>query len=366
MHLHGREAAGKGIVAAKSANNPRLDPRRVHPMEARIAEEVPDGSGWQYEPKWDGFRCLVFRSGDRAELYGKSGKTLTIYFPEIVEALKRVKAKTFVADGELVVPVGGRLSFDALQARLHPAKSRQQRLARETPALLILFDLLADETASLMNEALPIRRAGLEILLKSAAPDSRLRLSPFTRTRREAMKWLAEAGKGALDGIIAKRIDQAYMSGERAMLKIKHLKTADCVVGGFRYGTGSRLVGSLLLGLFDELGKLDHVGFTSGISDEDRPALTRKLEKLKGGEGFSGGKPGGPSRWSTERSGEWVPVKNKLVAEVRYDHVTGGRFRHGTRFLRWRPDKPVRSCTFDQLARETEASGLAAELIPRD
>ncbi len=350
----------------KSRGAQELDPRSVHPMEARIAEEVPAGSGWQYEPKWDGFRCLAFRSNDRAVLYGKSGKPLTVYFPEIAETLLRVKAKSFVADGELVIPIDGRLSFDALQARLHPAKSRQQRLARETPALLILFDLLAEGNRSLMDETLPVRRARLEALLKSLPPGSRLRLSPFTRERADAMKWLAGAGQGALDGIIAKRMDQPYLSGERAMLKIKHLKTADCVVGGFRYGTGSRLVGSLLLGLFDDEGKLDHVGFTSGISDQDRPALTRKLEKLKGGEGFSGDKPGGPSRWSTERSGEWVPVKNKLVAEVRYDHVTGGRFRHGTRFLRWRPDKPVKSCTFDQFTRERQTSPLAAGLLAND
>lgn len=329
-----------------------------------MAEVLPEGSGWQFEPKWDGFRCLAFRSGDQVALYAKSGKPLTLYFPEIVDALGRAPAKAFVVDGELVVPQDSHLSFDALQARLHPAESRRQKLARETPALLLLFDLLAEGGKVLVKELLPDRRQRLELLFKS--PNPRLRLSPFTREQDKASEWLAQAGQGALDGIIAKRTDQPYLCGERAMLKIKHHKTADCVVGGFRYGTGSRLVGSLLLGLFDDEGRLDHVGFTSGISDDVRAALTRKLEKLKGGPGFSGGKPGGPSRWSTERSGEWVPIKNKLVAEVRYDHVTGHRFRHGTRFLRWRPDKAIRSCTFEQLELETRPSRLAAKMLKID
>ena len=189
-----------------------------------------------------------------------------------------------------------------------------------------------------------------------------LRLSPFTRDRGEAEAWLQRAG-GALDGVVAKRLDGTYESGERAMLKVKRMRSADCVVGGFRYGTDSKLVGSLLLGLFDHQGLLDHVGFTSAISSEDRESLTRRLEALKGPPGFTGRAPGGPSRWSTERSGEWEPLRHELVVEVRYDHVTGDRFRHGTRLLRWRSDKAPRQCTFEQLEREARPSKLVREAI---
>jgi ATP-dependent DNA ligase len=328
-------------------------------MEARMAETLPAVGGWQFEPKWDGFRCLAFRDGDRVALFSKSGTKLAPYFPEILAALLTLEAKRFVLDGELVIPVGKALSFDALQARLHPAESRRRKLAAQTPALLILFDLLADD-ASRLDEDLPRRRERLEKLLDRAA--GRLRLSPYTRSAPRAKAWLAKAGQGALDGVIAKPLGP-YVMGERAMLKVKHLKTADCVVGGFRYASGSRQVGSLLLGLYNEQGLLDHVGFTSGIAAAQRAALTAKLEKLKGGPGFTGNAPGGPSRWSTERSGEWVPLKPVLVAEVRYDHVTGDRFRHGTKFLRWRPDKPARACRFDQLAVEARPSRLIAGLL---
>src|ERR1051326_3105950 len=301
-------------------------------MEAKIAEAVPGGKGWQFEPKWDGFRCLSFRDGPKVALQAKSGKDLTVYFPEVAAAMTHLASRRFVLDGELLIPIGEVLSFDALQARLHPAESRRRKLAAETPALFMAFDLLAVDDENLLDRPLSERRRQLEKML-AKLPD-RLRLSPFTRSAATARGWLAKAGQGALDGVIAKELNGPYRMGERVMLKIKHLKTADCVVGGFRYASGSREVGSLLLGLFNRDGKLDHVGFTSGISDENRPVLTRKLEALKGGRGLTGNAPGGPSRWSTERSGEWVPVKNKLVAEVRYDHVTGGRFRHGTRFLR--------------------------------
>jgi ATP-dependent DNA ligase len=336
-----------------------LDPRRTHPMEARVAESLPEGKGWQYEPKWDGFRCLAFRDGGSVALYSKSGTLLTPYFPEIAAALKAPAARRFVLDGELVIPLGKALSFEALQARLHPAESRRKKLAAETPALFVLFDLLADGK-SLVEKELPQRRTRLEALLPKAY--DRLRLSPYTREAKRARAWLARAGQGALDGVIAKPLGP-YVMGERAMLKIKHLKSADCVVGGFRYATGSRQVGSLLLGLYNEEGLLDHVGFTSGIADSERPALTKKLEALKGGPGFTGKAPGGPSRWSSERSGEWVALKPRLVAEVRYDHVTDQRFRHGTRFLRWRPDKRPAACTFDQLRVEKRPSNVIAALL---
>ncbi|MDB5498360.1 MAG: ATP-dependent ligase [Phenylobacterium sp.] len=319
------------------------------PMEAKLTEALPTDPGWRFEPKWDGFRCLAFRAGDEVELRAKSGKPLGRYFPDMVAAVKALPVERFVVDGELTISVNGELSFDALQMRLHPAESRVRKLAAETPATLVLFDCLADASGrSLVDAPLTQRRAALEALFARFKRPERLRLSPGTEAVEEARAWLAQTG-AALDGVVAKRLDGPYVSGERAMLKIKRMRTADCVVGGFRYQQGSRLVGSLLLGLYDAAGKLDHVGFTSTITDAERPALTRRLEKLAGGPGFTGSAPGGPSRWSGERSAEWTPLKPELVAEVRYDHVTGDRFRHGTKLIRWRPDKAPRQCTFEQL-----------------
>ena len=337
-----------------------LSPARTHAMEAHTADALPSGA-WQFEPKWDGFRCLTFKDGGKVELMAKSGKSLTRYFPEVAAALAALPG-SWVLDGELVIPVGTVLSFDALQMRLHPAQSRINKLAVETPAVLVLFDLLAQGKTDFTGEPLAARRAALERLVARFKKAERLRLSPYTRSRAAARQWLRQAGRGTLDGVIAKPLD-VYACGERAMVKVKNLKTADCVVGGFRYATGSRLVGSLLLGLFNDQGKLDHVGFTSGFADQDRAGLTKKLLALKDAPGFSGNAPGGPSRWSTERSAAWVPLKNRLVAEVRYDHVTDGRFRHGTKFLRWRPDKAVASCTFDQLQPEARPSRLIAALF---
>jgi ATP-dependent DNA ligase len=330
------------------------------PMEARIVDALPEEEGWQFEPKWDGFRCLAFRDGNDVALQAKSGKPLTRYFPEMVEALVALPLKRFVLDGELAIPVGDTLSFDALQLRLHPAESRVRKLSAETPSILILFDCLYTEKAGvLLENTLTERRQALEQFYGAAGAAPALRLTDYTRDRKTADDWLAHAA-GALDGIVAKRIEAPYLAGERAMLKLKHLRSADCVVGGFRYATGSKRVGSLLLGLYNPEGKLDHVGFTSGFANEDRAALTKKLEKLKGGPGFTGDAPGGPSRWSTERSAEWVPLKSKLVVEVRYDHVTGGRFRHGTKLLRWRPDKAPRQCTVEQLQEEARPRLLYA------
>jgi ATP-dependent DNA ligase len=324
-------------------------PLDLPPMEARLVDDLPEEPGWQFEPKWDGFRCLAFRAGEEVELRAKSGKPLARYFPEMTAMLRRLQPRRFVLDGELVIPLGETLSFDALQMRLHPAESRVKKLAAETPAVLILFDLLATPRGeSLLQTRLMHRRAALEAFFQSVASDNGVRLSPFTRDIAEARRWL-EASGGALDGVIAKRIDGIYQPGERAMLKVKRRRTADCVVGGFRYERNSRLVGSLLLGLYNNEGKLDHVGFTATLHDRDREALTRQLEGLIMPPGFTGNAPGGPSRWSTERSGEWQPVRPELVVEVRYDHVSGGRFRHGARLLRWRPDKAPRQCTFEQI-----------------
>jgi ATP-dependent DNA ligase len=329
----------------------------VPPMEAKSVDSLPDGGGWQFEPKWDGFRCLVFRDGPEVHLQSKSGKPLGRYFPEVVDRVLSMEADRFVLDGELIIPVGGVLSFDALQLRLHPAESRVKKLAAETPAQLMLFDLLFFRETSYLAAPLEMRRRSLEIL-HSAEDGDDLLLSPFTEDPAVAQGWLDMAG-GSLDGVIAKRRDGVYEAGERAMLKIKQLKTADCVVGGFRYGTGSKTVGSLLLGLFNAEGKLDHVGFTSSFGNEDKEALTARLEALVGEPGFTGDAPGGPSRWATERSGEWQPLRHEMIAEVRYDHVSGNRFRHGTKFLRWRPDKAPEQCGFDQLQQESAALATA-------
>jgi ATP-dependent DNA ligase len=333
------------------------------PMEAKLVDVLPEEPGWQFEPKWDGFRCLAFRAGDEVDLRAKSGKPLSRYFPEVVARLGALRPGRFVIDGELAIPQGDTLSFDALQLRLHPAESRIRKLSAETPAILILFDcLMTPEGEVLLDRPLTERRAALEKFFASLGKAEGLRLSPYTRKAAEAGKWLAKAG-GALDGVVAKRLDGPYVSGERAMLKVKRLRTADCVVGGFRYGTDSDLVGSLLLGLYNDEGKLDHVGFTSTISNAERPALTKRLERLKGDPGFTGDAPGAPSRWSTERSTEWVPLRPELVVEVRYDHVTGGRFRHGTKLLRWRPDKAPEQCTFEQMQEEARPSKLIREIL---
>ncbi len=344
----------------ESAEKLTLSPP-LPPMEAKLVDALPPGPGWQFEPKWDGFRCLVFRDGGEVELQSKAGKPLGRYFPEVVEIVRRLAPDRFVIDGELVIPIGGVLSFDALQMRLHPAESRIRKLSAQTPAQLMLFDCLADpRDASLIGRPLSERREALERLHEGEKTPS-LQLSPFTEHRALAQTWLDQAG-GDLDGVVAKRRDGVYEPGERAMLKIKQMRTADCVVGGFRYAAKKREVGSLLLGLYNEEGKLDHVGFTSAIPAEDRPALTRRLEALVEAPGFTGNAPGGPSRWSTERSGDWEPLRPELVAEVRYDHVTGNRFRHGTKFLRWRRDKAPEQCRFDQLEHEARPAALAATL----
>jgi ATP-dependent DNA ligase len=323
------------------------------PMEALSVDEVPAGPEWQYEPKWDGFRCRVFRDGDDIALQSKSGKPLTRYFPDVVEAVRALKAKSFVLDGEIVVPDGRAFSFDALLQRIHPAASRIKKLSEDTPALLIVFDILADGGGVLINEVLPERRKRLEAFARTYFKSKSVRLSPSTTELADAKKWLSRVG-ATLDGIVAKRRDVPYSSGDRTgMQKIKNHRSADCVVGGFRYNEGKPVVGSLLLGLYDKDGKLNHVGFTSNIPRDDKPALTKKLEKLIAPPGFTGNAPGGPSRWSTERSAEWQPLKPKLVVEVGYDHFSGGRFRHGTSLLRFRPDKSPKQCTMDQVKQKT-------------
>jgi ATP-dependent DNA ligase len=326
-------------------------------MEALPARELPAGPEWQYEPKWDGFRCLAFRDRKRIELMSKGGKPLTRYFPELVQALSALEAKKFVIDGEIVIPVDGTLSFDQLLMRIHPAASRVKKLSESTPCVFIVFDLLVDGRGlSLVKLPLEERREKLEQFAKKFLRGREtIRLSPVTKDLSVARKWFHMGV--ALDGVIAKRRDLAYQSGERTgMQKIKRQRTADCVVGGFRYLEKEKLVGSLLLGLYNEEGELDHVGFTSSIKDEDRVALTKKVEGIIKSPGFTGKTPGGLSRWSTKRSAEWQPIAPKLVVEVQFDHFTGGRFRHGTKFLRWRPEKDPRDCTLKQVERENRSA----------
>ena len=316
------------------------------PMEAKSAAELPEGEGWWFEPKWDGFRCLVFKDGEEVQLQSKSGKPLTRYFPEVVEAVRKARPKRFILDGELLVAAGGAFSFEALQMRLHPAQSRIDRLARETPAVLTAFDLLlSPDGRDLRGEPLKERRRLLALLIAEIG-EAWVTLTPGAADRKLAQSWIDE---GRLEGVVAKRLDDPYREGERAMVKVKRLRTADCVVGGFRYASNSRVVGSLLLGLYDDRGLLDHVGFTSGLSAADKPALTKRLEALKGEPGFTGDRPGGPSRWSNERSAQWTPLRPELVVEVSFDHVSGGRFRHGTRLLRFRPDKAPDQCRMIQI-----------------
>ena len=358
-------AAGSGTTTVRRVLAAAMlpVPTDTATMEARLVDDLPDGDGWQFEPKWDGFRCLAFRDGDTVELHAKSGKPLGRYFPEIVEALRALPVERFVVDGELAIPSGDSLSFDALQMRLHPAESRVRRLSHETPAIYILFDCLVGlDVASLADAPLSRRREALEAFFTALGSQPRLRLSPYTRSAAEARKWFGRVG-GALDGVVAKPLDGPYVPGERAMLKVKQQRTADCVVGGFRYATGGPQVGSLLLGLYDAAGLLDHVGFTSMISNAERPALTKRLEALVEAPGFTGSKPGGPSRWSNGRSADWRPLRPELVVEVGYDQVTGGRLRHGARLLRWRPDKAPSQCTFEQLQLEARPSRLVAGIL---
>ena len=336
-------------------------PVDLAPMEAETAARAPRGEGWQYEPKWDGFRCLAFRDGDDVELRSKAGKPLARYFPDVVEALRALPAKRFVLDGEIVVPVDGALSFDELLLRIHPAASRVRKLAAANPALFVAFDvLLATRGGALVDRPLRERRAKLEEMAgRLFGEGTRVLLSPATADEAEAKGWLGRVA--GLDGVVAKRLDEPYRPGERAMVKVKNLRSADCVVGGFRYASKGREVGSLLLGLYGDDGLLHHVGFCSALKSADKPEITRMLEARKGAPGFTGRAPGGPSRWSTERTGEWEPLRTGLVVEVQYDHFSGGRFRHGTRFLRWRPDKEPRQCRMAQVEKESRSSlGLLA------
>ena len=330
------------------------------PMEAKLVAGLPAEPGWQFEPKWDGFRAIIFRRGRDVEILSKAGKSLARYFPEIVGVIAAIPCDRFTLDGELILPVGDVLSFDALQARLHPAPSRIARLSRDTPAQLMLFDCLGLPGRDLLAEPLANRRPLLEAFHRRHGGPSLL-LSACSHDVAAARRWLARSG-GALDGVVAKRLDEPYRPGERAMLKVKHHRTADCVVGGFRRADSGG-VASLLLGLYDDEDRLNHVGFTSGIVAAERLALLRRLEPLIAAPGFTGKAPGGPSRWNGGKESAWEPLRNELIVEVLYDQVTGQRFRHGTKLLRWRPDKAPSQCRMEQLVYELRPAELATLAI---
>jgi ATP-dependent DNA ligase len=367
------------------------------PAEAKSVKDLPREAGWLYEPKWDGFRCLAFRRDDEVVLQSKAGQPLGRYFPEIVAALLALPARKFVLDGEIVIRQGGGLDFDALLQRIHPAASRIQRLSRETPATYMVFDLVVNAKGrSLAAAPLSARRMALQEFAAgnlSEEPDrrrskkatlhptlrsggERIMLSPASSDFATAEKWMHEGAASGWDGVVAKRLNCEYMSGERTgMVKIKRIRTADCVVGGFRWARRAKnssdetanskkadsenagprkrpteKVGSLLLGLYNKNGELDHIGFSASFTREERKKLKSILKPFMGGTGFSGKAPGGPSRWTRDaRDTEWFPLKPKLVGEFQYDHFSGGRFRHGTKFLRWRPDKKPEQCTMEQI-----------------
>lgn len=333
---------------------PRLDlplPVPYPPMEARRSEIIPEAGDWLYEPKWDGFRALVFRDGDQVAIQSKAGQPLGRYFPELVAEFRNLRTKRFILDGEIVVPVEGKLSFDDLLLRIHPAESRVRKLSEEIPAEYFAFDLLYEGSRKHPIASLPIekRRELLERFFHTIPDDVSIKLSPATPDRAIAEDWFRHYGQQGLDGVIAKRMGEPYRSGEReGMVKIKRFRTADCVVGGFRLSSEGTGVGSLLLGLYDDEGNLRFVGHTSSFNRKEREELEAILEPKKGDNPFAVRVPGGPSRWASERSSAWEPLRPELVCEVQYDYFNQGRFRHGTKFIRWRPEKKPESCTIDQ------------------
>ena len=335
----------------------------IEPMLAKLAEELPDGDTFLFEPKWDGFRAIVFCGGDE-DLFIQSRdlRPLDRYFPELHDALVAALPKGCVIDGEVVIATPTGLDFDLLQLRLHPAASRVAKLAKETPASFVAFDLLAVGGESVMEASQEQRRAQLEALLARAARP--IHLTPMTRDPAVAARWLKEFEGAGLDGVIAKPQDAAYQPGKRAMIKVKHARTADCVVAGFRWHkTGEGIIGSLLLGLYDDKGTLHHVGVTSAFSMTVRKQLAEELEPLRKNamqdhpwrawmqaeEHMGKRMPGGQSRWSAGKDLSWEPLRIERVCEVKYDHLQGDRFRHATIFIRWRPDKQPKDCRYDQL-----------------
>jgi ATP-dependent DNA ligase len=325
----------------------------IEPMLAQLKPEIPRGEDWRYEPKWDGFRALVFFDGASAYLQSRDLKPLARYFPELQADLERVLAHPMVLDGEIVIVTNDGLDFDALLMRIHPAESRVRKLAAETPSSFVAFDLLAIGGDDLRARPFADRRIKLESALASASKP--LYVTPMTNDFDMASRWFAEFEGAGLDGVVAKRADEPYRPGVRSMLKIKHLRTADCVVGGFRWYKGSegKAVGSLLLGLYDDQGVLHHTGHTASFKGPERIELVTKLAPYRTDdedEGFGGGRtPGAQSRWTGGKDVSWIRLRPELVCEVTFDHLQGERFRHAATFRRWRPDKPPEQCKYDQL-----------------
>jgi ATP-dependent DNA ligase len=330
-------------------------PLDMEPMLSAISEAgIPKGEGWQYEPKWDGFRTLVYRDGEEVALMSRGGRAMTRYFPEVLPAFRKLSTSRLVLDGELVVAGANGLDFGALQQRVHPAESRVKMLAEATPAWFIAFDLLADGDEDLRSLPLGERRKRLEKLLKGVKPP--IFVTPYTRDPKKAEDWFDKFEGAGLDGVIAKSWDGTYVPGKRLWVKIKHKRTADCVVIGWRKTSDGKTLGALLLGLYDKKGNIHYVGHTSSFSAAERKELIQKLKPLETEitdeewRANPGRMPGGLSRWSRGKDTEWVAIKPELVCEVSYDKLEAGeRFRHATGFLRWRTDKPPKKCGFDQI-----------------
>jgi ATP-dependent DNA ligase len=324
-------------------------------MLAKSVKDMPAG-GVLYEPKWDGFRCIVFRDGDEVELGSRNERPLTRYFPDIVDAVKVALPERCVVDGEIVIAQQGRLDFEALQMRLHPAESRVRKLATETPAEFVAFDLLALGDEDLTSTPFAQRRVMLE---KHLTPTDAVHLTPATEDVGTAKQWFADFEGAGLDGVIAKPVDLTYRQDERVMFKIKHERTADCVLAGFRWHKSGPIVGSLLLGLYDETGALRHIGVAASFPMARRKELVDELAPLRDDAGTNhpwyaekGWGPGGAtSRWNAGKDLSFEPLRPELVVEVAYDYMEGSRFRHTAQFRRWRPDRDPKSCTFDQLDR---------------
>nr|WP_283251220.1 ATP-dependent DNA ligase [Rhabdothermincola salaria] len=334
----------------------------VKPMLAKAADRLPEGDGWHFEPKWDGFRCIVFRDGDELELGSRNERPLTRYFPELVAALSAALPDRGVVDGEIVIATPDGLDFDALQQRIHPAASRVDRLAAETPASFVAFDLLALDDADLMGRPLAERRALLEAALAGVRPP--VHLTPATTDRAIAEDWFVRFEGAGLDGVMAKALDGVYTPDKRSQLKVKHQRTADVVVAGYRRHKSGDGIGSLLLGLHDDGGRLHHVGVATSFTARRRGELVDEVAPYerdaladhpwRGWGGAAGGAeptrmPGAPSRWNAKKDLSWHPLRPELVAEVAYEHLQGDRFRHATRLVRFRPDRDPASCTYGQL-----------------
>jgi ATP-dependent DNA ligase len=336
-------------------------PPPVSPMLAKLSRELPKGDDWSYEPKWDGFRCIVFRDGDDVELGSRNERPLTRYFPELVAPLRDALPPQAVVDGEIVIMTDHGLDFDLLSNRIHPAESRITKLAAETPAAFVAFDLLALGPDDLCEESFETRRTALEGAL---VPNASVHLAPRTRDRDEASRWFEEFEGAGLDGLVVKDVTGAYRPGDRGWLKVKHLRTADCVVAGFRTHKDGKGVGSLLLGLYADDGRLHHVGVASSFAAKLRTELAEELEPLREHalddhpwadwaemqhESDGQRRPGAGNRWNATKDMSWEPVRIERVAEVAYEHMQGDRFRHTARFQRWRPDRTPASCTYEQL-----------------